>query len=315
MISVFNEEDIIKEVIENMISNGIELVVLDNGSSDNSYKICESFLGNGILELYRYSSDTYRMEFVLNMLYDLAIKQSPDWIILADADEILESGITNKNLKDAIEQVDSEGYNLIQFNRFDFFMTDDDNGSVKPIKDKLRYYSYLGDHLYRSWKFVPGIRAGVTAGHYPIFPENHPYKIYPKKFNLRHYKYRSIEQTTKKIKDRLRGFDDLKNPLACGLYKKALETNFTKPISHKKLTKYDEDNIWDFNIKNVPYSWLNPPKKEEVFTSEGFLKNPIMTTLEYQKLWLYEKRRIFPRNMRRTPSFIIRKLIQKLKHI
>jgi len=54
-------------------------------------------------------------------------------------------------------------------------------------------------------------------------------------------------------------------------------------------------------------------KTEDLFTTDGFLKNPIKTTLEYQKLLEYEKQRILPRNLRRAPSFIIKKIIKKLK--
>jgi len=315
MIPVYNEEDIIQEVIENMISNRIELVILDNGSSDNSYKYCESFLDKGVLELRRFATDTFQIGVVLRMLYDMAIKQSPDWVMVINADEILESGTKNLTLNEAITKADAEEYNLIQFDRFDFFMTDNDNESAKSIKDKNRYYSYLGDYLYRSWKFTPGIRADVNAAHYPIFPEGYPYKISPEKFIMRHYKFRNKEQAIKKTNDRVRGRKGSikKNPLISELYKTASKTDFSQLMSHKKLTKYNEDNKWNYEIKNVPNSWLTPLKKEDLFTTDGFLKNPIKTTFEYQQLWEYEKLRILPRNLRRVPSFIIKKFIKKLK--
>ena len=111
----------------------------------------------------------------------MALEYSPDWVVKNDSDEFLESGISNMTLRDAIKQVDQEGYNLIQFDRFDFFMTDDDNESANSIKEKFRYYSYQGDFTYRAWKYFPGIRNEDVAGHYPIFPDGHKYKIWPKK--------------------------------------------------------------------------------------------------------------------------------------
>jgi len=51
----------------------------------------------------------------------MALEYSPDWVVKNDSDEFLESGISNMTLRDAIKQVDQEGYNLIQFDRFDFF--------------------------------------------------------------------------------------------------------------------------------------------------------------------------------------------------
>jgi len=41
MIPVFNEKDMISEVFDHLLSEGIELVVLDNGSTDGSYEICK----------------------------------------------------------------------------------------------------------------------------------------------------------------------------------------------------------------------------------------------------------------------------------
>ena len=169
MIHVFNDVDIIKEVIENLISQGIELVVLDNGSTDGTYEICEKFIDRGILKLLQFKTSIFELDFLLRMLLDMGLMQSPDWLIRSDADELFESGIPNRNLKEAIEQVDAEGHNLIQFNRFDFFMTDMDNESAKSIKTKLKYYSYQGDFFYRAWKCFPGIRIGDVGGHYPIF--------------------------------------------------------------------------------------------------------------------------------------------------
>ena len=175
MVPTYNDEDIIEEVISHLLSQELELVVLDNGSTDNTYKICEKYVGKGILELRQYITQTCQWDLLHGMLYDMALVHTPDWVIRSDSDEFLESGIENITLKEAIEQVDSEGYNLIQFDWFDFFMTDDDNESATSIREKLRYYSYQGDYIYRAWKFFPGIRIGDVMGHYPIFPDELKY--------------------------------------------------------------------------------------------------------------------------------------------
>ena len=43
LIATYNEEDIIKEVIEHLLSQGLEIVLLDNGSTDQTYEICKKF--------------------------------------------------------------------------------------------------------------------------------------------------------------------------------------------------------------------------------------------------------------------------------
>ena len=289
MLSVFNDEDIIREVIEDLLSQGLELVVLDNGSTDNTFQICEKFQGRGILQLKQFKTENfiYNLNLLLRMLYDMALTESPDWVLRSDSDEFFESGIPKKNLKEAIEQVDLEGFNLVQFDLLDFFMTDDDNESAKSIKEKFPYYSWHGDYLYRAWKYFPGITIGYAGGHYPIFPEGYLYKIYPKKFAMRHYKFRSKKQAEKKMFSTIRGTqyekskgsgkktNESKDYVKSGLGKyhsHILKQDYTRKMDHKLLTKYNEDGNWDYKLKYHPFIEEIDLRKEEIFTEDGKLK-------------------------------------------
>jgi len=285
MIPVYNEEDIISEVIDYLLSQEIKPVVLDNGSTDNSYEILKKFSERGVITLGQFKSRIFDFYQIFRVLYDMVLTQSPDWVVLQGADEFLESGMKNMKLNDSISVVDSNGYNLIQFNRFDFFLTDNDNESAKSIKQKLPYYSCQGDFLYRSWKCMPGIDIAY-GGHYPIFPYGHKYKIYPRKFVLRHYIFRSKEQAEKKMVERMKrtnynprtktGF----NPH----YNKVLGKEFLSEIDHQLLTKYEEDRKWNLEEKFSPFAWTNPPKKEDIFSDDGTLKMTEKTLSEYKKL-------------------------------
>jgi len=285
MLSVYNDGNIINEVIEHLLSQNLELVVLDNGSTDGSFEICRKFQDKGILQLKQFQTETYNQFLVYRMLYDMTIAHNPDWVVKIDSDEFLESGISKMNLKDAIIQVDKEGYNLIQFDRFDFFMTDDDKKNSDSIKNKLRYYSCQGDFLYRSWKYIPGITLG-TNGHYPVFPGGTGYKIYSKKFVLRHYPFRSKEQAKKKISGRLRGINLKQDKKEANrlLGKPNLNTDFSKTFDHHLLSMYEEDGNWNHEIKLIPYANPEPPKREDIFTNEGKLKEIPKTPLEYKRL-------------------------------
>ena len=271
MLPVFNEEDIIEEVIEHLISQGLKLVVLDNGSTDKSFQICEKFLDKGIIKLEQFKSSTFQWSLLGRKLYDMAIFESPEWVLRSDADQYLESGIKNLTLKDAISQADAEGYNIIQFNRFDFFITDNDNESLKSIKEKLTYYSYQNDYGYRAWKFVSGIDVEGLGSHCPIFPEGEVYKIYPEKMVMRHYTYRNKQQKEKKIQERVKRMSGISSERKIARFiEKNSENNYPSCVDHRILTKYNEDDKWNLEPKFTPFV-AKRPSRNEMFSDDGFL--------------------------------------------
>jgi len=274
MMTVYNDEDFISEVLENAISQGIELVVLDDNSTDKTFEICKKFEGSGVLDVYQHKSNSWNEEENRRIIYDLAIKHNPDWLILYGSDELLESWNNEVTLKDAISQVDREGYNLIQFNWFNFFLTSNDNDQSKSIKEKLKYYSWASDYLYRSWKNIPGVGLQARGGHVPIFPQGITYKIYPRKFVLRHYQFRNNEQFKKKAQDRIKKLKGTTREKLGWIqsYITNLNNNFDVNVSHHLLSKYNEDNNWNLERKFLYDMGVIGLEKDEIFTNDGKLK-------------------------------------------
>lgn len=276
MIPVYNDGDIIREIIEYFINEKIQLVVLDNGSTDESYRLCKELHDKGLIKFQRIDSSNYDWPLILRTLYDMALTEKPDWLIHCDSDEFLESGIANVSLKDAIIQEDRNGKNLIQFDCFEFFMTDNDNNQNQSIKEKLQYYSWQYDYVYRAWKHTPGTRPEVFGGHLPNFPPHQPYKIAERKFVLRHYRFRSIQQARKKIEDRIRKTKNTPEEMLGWYhqYQKIEEIGFPMPIDHKLLTRYEENNQWNYEWKYHPYLTKMLPRQEDIFSEDGKLIHP-----------------------------------------
>jgi len=271
IVPVYNEEDIIEESLTYLINQGIEPVVLDNGSTDKTYEICKKFFDNGQIKLERFFSKKFDWALLLRKLYDLALMQSPDWMIKTDADEFQESGVDNLSLKDAISEEASKGYNLIQFNGFNFYMTDDDNLSANSIRERMKYYSFYNDYLYRAWKVYPGIYP--SDGHMPVFPYDQKYVVSPRKMVIRHYRFRSALQAEKRMKERLSRINGTAE-FRIGWhvhYDKIKKENFSKKIDHNILTKYFEDNQWNLRTKFKIHNTLHP-KREDIFSEDGSLK-------------------------------------------
>jgi len=279
MIPVFNAVDILEEVIEHILSQGIEPVVLDNGSTDGSYEVCEEFAKKNLIKLKRYPTSNFDYGLLMRILYDMALELKPDWLMIHDQDELPETGLDNVTLKEFIKNEDAKGFNLIQFDLFEFFMTDNDNELEKSIKKKIKYYSWQHDFTYRAWKHIPGTRVEATLGHLPIFPELYRYKITPKKCVLRHYRFRDTNQALENVKQRS---DRLKLRPKIGMlshFKKISEQNFSEKTDHLILTKYLEDNNWNYERKFGPFV-MDQPKRENTFSETGELLNHYPTIFE-----------------------------------
>jgi len=280
MVPLFNDRDIIGEVLNHLICEGAEPVVLDNGSTDGSFEICQKLFKKGKIDLKQFKSKKFYLMEILRKLYDMALVKSPDWIIFNGSDEFLESGQKDLPLKKAISHVDFKGYNLIQFNVFNFFMTDDDQDSAKSVREKMTYYSFDHDNNYRAWKFHPGILPELRGGHLPIFPGDLKYRIWPRKFILRHYQFRNNEQAKKKIKERLErneGTAETKTGWHTH-YSRINLQRFFDPLEHTMLNKYHEDNRW--NLERG-FTFSNPhPKRKDIFLDDGSLKKSLPSYAE-----------------------------------
>jgi|GEM_PF-6802116 len=104
-----------------------------------------------------------------------------------------------------------------------------------------------------------------------------------------HYQLEQFRKWTK-VKDFVRGMgNNLEKNEAVNIHvKKLLKEDPSKKIVHQLLTKYMDDLKWNYEIKFSPYDTDTPPKRDEIFTKEGYLKVPQKTIYEY-RLLLNEK--------------------------
>ncbi|HEX3562542.1 MAG TPA: glycosyltransferase [Solirubrobacterales bacterium] len=273
MLSVHNEVDILREVIDNLIDQKLEVVALDNGSNDGAYEICASYRDRGQIVLDRWEPQGIDLGRLTRRLYGMALKGGADWLLWSDGDELLQAVDPGRTLREVIEEADGEGSNLIQFDRFDFFMTDRDEESEPSVPARLRHYSWQGDFNYRAWRYVPGIRAEPSLAHLPFFPDGVPYRIHPRKQVLRHYPYRSPAQARAKLESMVGKFRTDNASLRGWQHRYvrlAEQGQCAEEIPAEKLTRYASDHVWRREPRFTPF--IDPqPTRSELFSADGQL--------------------------------------------
>jgi glycosyltransferase involved in cell wall biosynthesis len=265
---VYNEADILGQVLDHLVEHGVYFVIFDEGSYDGSIEIALSYSGRGLLEHRALRHEVMRWGQNLDDLVGMAGGHHPDWILKNDADEFLEPPNSNETLVEAISEEDRRGFNLIQFDDFEFRLTEKDYNSGEPdVRKKLRFYSWWGDFLYTGWKYHPGTTLRETAGHFPIFPRGMRAKISPRKFVMRHYRFRTPKQAVRRVfRDRLpRYAHDERAKGWHHQYDDVKEGPKSFVLGSKQLSFYADDGKWDRSRGVREHPEILPyPTREEV---------------------------------------------------
>ncbi len=211
LIASYNEGDIIVPVVEQLHRDGIDVYLIDNWSTDDTYEKAQSLLGRGLLVgLERFPADapspTYEWRDLLKRKEELCLEIEADWFIHHDVDEFRESPWEGVCLRDAIYWVDQQGYNAIDFTVLNFWPVDNGYQPDSSLVDHFRFFEFGRDSGHfvqtKAWKAAPGgVILTKTGGHSAEFVGR---KTFAYKFLLRHYPIRSQSQGTDKVfKDRL----------------------------------------------------------------------------------------------------------------
>lgn len=207
ILSAYNEADVIGQTVSDLLDQGLHVYFLDHGSTDGTLAEVERLRGHGHLQVEQFQdpspSEAGRVSWaaVLRRKQELAQSLDSDWFVHHDADEFRESPWLHLGLRAAIEEVDDFGYDAIDFELLNFWPTREEGWGVPGnVREALRYYERAQpwDKVQvRCWKKTPHPVDLVTSGgHEAVFPER---KVFPLRFLLRHYPFRSPEQAARKL--------------------------------------------------------------------------------------------------------------------
>ncbi len=202
IIHFYNEADILKKTIEYLLSQDIDIYLVDNWSEDGSYEIAEAaykeyperiflerFPAAGKTEYYEWYNQLERTE-------QIAKELQYDWFIHYDADEMRVSPWKECTLRQTLYHADRLGYNLIENTVIDHKITETQEDIF--MKDTYFDFGHRAAHFRqtKTWKKAEKLDLKKSGGHLAVV--DYP-KMYPLKILNRHYPLRSVEQAKKKI--------------------------------------------------------------------------------------------------------------------
>ncbi len=210
VLCVRNEEAHLQRAIGDFVEQGIDVAVIDHGSSDRTPEICASFLGKGLVSLEQLAwTGEFDLTAQLQAKRDLLGRLGHDWVIHADADEWMHTRIQGESLLEGIDRVARLGYNAINFDEFVFLPGPEAASEPVDCKRELLSYYYFSpreNRLMRAWNRTHALENVSSGGHHLAGAE---LRLAPESFVLRHYIVLSQRHALQKYPDRVFSAGDL----------------------------------------------------------------------------------------------------------
>ena len=192
-----NEDDIVFWTVAKLISQGIDVLVLDNHSTDSGV----ADVINAGARVERWGSPSYFSEAEKNDTVLNAIRASDaDWIIYHDADEVFRSPVAGESYRAFVERVAASGATAINHTSRQYSPVDDnfERGDPESYFKHWVTEESLGFHGFRqerTFKRHPEVST-ATCLHTIDFPG----KILASEEGIRkHYPIRSQRHGMKKV--------------------------------------------------------------------------------------------------------------------
>lgn len=210
---VRDEEDVIKEVLDNAARFTDLIYVLDTGSSDATYEIAKNHpkvaWAEKINSVY---SDALRQTLVERSRNELG----PDgWFLSLSADHFFAS-----DPRKDIARAEAEAANVITYDVAQFYFTGEDlkdhyatpGWESLPLEDRIRHYAINYHNFPVAFRNQPGITYQKEVTEWPSMQERRTASFHP---ILKHYQFRSPEQIRRRLAlrraQRLGGFSGFRH--------------------------------------------------------------------------------------------------------
>lgn len=205
IMAVRNERPYLRNCLGHLIDNGIDFYIVDNESTDATLDLLrEPHIAEHLVGYERFPfGGAFDWEGLLRAREQAASKVEADWVMFVSADEIMHSYRPGESLAAAIARVDTDGYDVIDFNEFVFLPVETDYVVDCSGWQPLRHYYFFEPH---SPRLMRARRQSLDASH--VAEGGHvlvggPFKLSPESFALRHYIVRNQPHASRKYTQRV----------------------------------------------------------------------------------------------------------------
>lgn len=264
LLAVRNEELYLARCLEHLVAQGVEVYLIDHGSTDATFEIAQAYARRGgvTVESFPYRG-LYEWGKLLQRKEELAAQLPADWFIHHDADEIREAPSPWRTLAEGIAAVDEEGYNAIDFAEVVFTPTGpNESFEGRDYVAEMRHYYHFAprpEHRVNAWKNL-GAPVDLTSsgGHRVTFSGR---RLFPRPFILRHYVFLSLAHLRRKYGERT--FDPAE--LARGWHgqRAAFRPEWVRFPPREFFHLLDSDGHFDLSRPQSRHFFLSPPPGPE----------------------------------------------------
>ncbi len=192
MIVKNEEQRYLSQVLESLRGHIDQAVILDDGSTDNTIKLCRDILKDIPLHIVQNERSMFAQEAQLRKKqWNETVKTNPDWILNLDADEVLENGFW-EHAQALVNDPDYDFYCLRLYDMWNETHYREDRYWSAHSVYRPFLMRYQPDYMYK-WNEIP-----QHCGRFPMNTFSFPSA--QSEFRVQHFGWATAHDRTQKSK-------------------------------------------------------------------------------------------------------------------